>query len=56
MSTGIENKNDTSTIDNWKSELKAPVTDSRIKTKDVLSTKDMSFEDMILKRELQMGI
>jgi len=54
MSTGIEILNDAT--DNWKSDLKAPTPDNRIKTKDVLGTKDMSFEDMVLKRELQMGI
>ena len=40
----------------WKSELKLPPKDSRVKTTDVTSTKGNDFEDYFLKRELLMGI
>jgi len=37
MSTETGIKNETHLSDNWKNTLKAPPTDNRIKTKDVLS-------------------
>ncbi|CAJ0577728.1 unnamed protein product, partial [Mesorhabditis spiculigera] len=40
----------------WKSTVKAPPKDLRMKTKDVTSTKGLEFEDFQLKRELLMGI
>jgi len=40
----------------WKSNLKLPPKDMRIKTSDVTDTKGNDFEDYCLKRELLMGI
>ncbi|XP_066915849.1 probable ATP-dependent RNA helicase ddx6 isoform X1 [Clytia hemisphaerica] len=40
----------------WKSNLKLPPKDGRIKTADVTDTKGNEFEDYCLKRELLMGI
>merc|ERR1712184_65114 len=40
----------------WKSQLKMPPKDSRMKTSDVTDTKGNEFEDFCLKRELLMGI
>ena len=40
----------------WKSNLKIPPKDQRIKTADVTATKGNEFEDYCLKRELLMGI
>ncbi|XP_052063765.1 ATP-dependent RNA helicase me31b-like [Mytilus californianus] len=40
----------------WKSKLKLPPKDNRIKTTDVTNTKGNEFEDFCLKRELLMGI
>lgn len=42
--------------DDWKSSLKLPEKDRRIKTSDVTATKGNEFEDYCLKRELLMGI
>lgn len=42
--------------DSWKSKLKLPPKDMRIKTTDVTDTKGNEFEDYCLKRELLMGI
>ncbi|BDA43369.1 DEAD-box ATP-dependent RNA helicase 8 [Coccomyxa sp. Obi] len=41
---------------NWKSTLKIPPKDARIRTEDVTNTKGNEFEDYVLKRELLMGI
>ncbi|EIE22383.1 cytoplasmic DExD/H-box RNA helicase [Coccomyxa subellipsoidea C-169] len=41
---------------NWKSALKLPPKDARIRTEDVTNTKGNEFEDYVLKRELLMGI
>jgi len=43
-------------IGEWKSDLKMPAKDHRIKTADVTNTKGNEFEDFCLKRELLMGI
>jgi len=40
----------------WKSDLKIPPRDNRIKTADVTDTKGCEFDDFCLKRELLMGI
>jgi ATP-dependent RNA helicase DDX6/DHH1 len=40
----------------WKSQLKRPAKDTRVKTTDVTATKGSDFEDYFLKRELLMGI
>lgn len=40
----------------WKSKLKIPEKDMRMKTSDVTSTKGNEFEDYCLRRELLMGI
>jgi ATP-dependent RNA helicase DDX6/DHH1 len=40
----------------WKSQLKMPPKDNRMKTSDVTDTKGCEFEDFCLKRELLMGI
>jgi len=40
----------------WKSQLKLPKKDTRMKTTDVTDTKGNEFEDFCLKRELLMGI
>lgn len=40
----------------WKTQLKLPAKDTRIKTEDVTKTKGNEFEDYCLKRELLMGI
>lgn len=40
----------------WKSKLKLPPKDNRIRTTDVTNTKGNEFEDFCLKRELLMGI
>ncbi len=40
----------------WKSSLKLPPKDTRIKTEDVLNTKGVEFEDFGLKRDLLRGI
>ncbi len=40
----------------WKSQLKLPKKDTRMKTTDVTDTKGTEFEDFCLKRELLMGI
>jgi len=40
----------------WKSQLKRPPKDTRVKTEDVTKTKGNDFEDYFLKRELLMGI
>lgn len=40
----------------WKSQLKLPPKDNRVKTSDVTSTKGNEFEDYCLRRELLMGI
>lgn len=42
--------------DSWKSKLKLPAKDMRVKTTDVTDTKGNEFEDYCLKRELLMGI
>ncbi|KAK9914915.1 hypothetical protein WJX75_002263 [Coccomyxa subellipsoidea] len=44
------------TPQNWKSTLKLPPKDARIRTEDVTNTKGNEFEDYVLKRELLMGI
>ncbi|CAK9303597.1 unnamed protein product [Gordionus sp. m RMFG-2023] len=51
MDNNINNKSD-----DWKSKLKLPRKDMRIKTSDVTDTKGNEFEDYCLKRELLMGI
>jgi len=40
----------------WKSQLKLPPKDTRMKTSDVTETKGNEFEDFCLKRELLMGV
>jgi ATP-dependent RNA helicase DDX6/DHH1 len=40
----------------WKTQLKRPAKDTRIRTEDVTRTKGNEFEDYCLKRELLMGI
>ncbi|KAL8565814.1 putative ATP-dependent RNA helicase me31b [Nucella lapillus] len=40
----------------WKTKLKLPPKDNRIRTSDVTNTKGNEFEDFCLKRELLMGI
>jgi len=40
----------------WKSKLKLPPKDNRVKTSDVTSTKGLSFEEFCLKRNVLMGI
>merc|ERR1719436_864829 len=40
----------------WKTQLKIPARDNRMKTADVTNTKGNEFEDFCLKRELLMGI
>jgi len=47
-----EKKDDAS----WKDNLKLPQADTRIKTEDVLSKKNIDFEDLHLSRNLLMGI
>lgn len=42
--------------DDWKSSLKIPAKDMRIKTSDVTDCEGKEFEDFCLKRELLMGI
>lgn len=42
--------------DDWKSKIKRPPTDARVKTEDVTQTKGNDFEDFHLRRELLMGI
>jgi ATP-dependent RNA helicase DDX6/DHH1 len=42
--------------DDWKKDLKAPPKDTRRKTEDVQSRRNVNFEDYFLKRELLMGI
>eukprot|EP00742_Colponemidia_sp_Colp-10_P000503 GILJ01000549.1.p1 GENE.GILJ01000549.1~~GILJ01000549.1.p1 ORF type:complete len:492 (+),score=72.22 GILJ01000549.1:87-1562(+) len=42
--------------DDWKSQLRLPAPDMRVKTEDVTATKGNDFEDYFLKRELLMGI
>lgn len=42
--------------DDWKSTLLAPARDTRKKTEDVESRRNVSFEEYALRRELQMGI
>jgi ATP-dependent RNA helicase DDX6/DHH1 len=43
-------------VKGWKSQLKLPPKDTRMKTTDVTDTKGNEFEDFCLKRELLMGI
>lgn len=43
-------------ITGWKSKLKMPPKDNRIKTSDVTDTRGNEFEEFCLKRELLMGI
>merc|ERR1712000_242107 len=40
----------------WRSALTAPPKDTRKKTEDVISRRNVNFEDYFLKRELLMGI
>mmetsp|Transcript_1753 Transcript_1753/g.2689 ORF Transcript_1753/g.2689 Transcript_1753/m.2689 type:complete len:420 (-) Transcript_1753:166-1425(-) len=47
---------DSSLDEDWKSKLKLPPKDDRVKTEDVTATKGNDFEDYALKRELLMGI
>lgn len=42
--------------DDWKKDVKAPPKDTRKKTEDVQSRRNVNFEDYFLKRELLMGI
>ncbi|KAI0280225.1 P-loop containing nucleoside triphosphate hydrolase protein [Russula aff. rugulosa BPL654] len=42
--------------DNWRTGLRAPPRDDRPQTEDVKATKGLEFEDMLLRRELLMGI
>jgi len=42
--------------EDWKKDVKAPPKDTRKKTDDVQSRRNVSFEDYFLKRELLMGI
>jgi DEAD/DEAH box helicase len=46
----------TSPADNWRSGLRAPPRDDRPQTEDVKATKGLDFEDMLIRRELLMGI
>ncbi|KAK7198223.1 ATP-dependent DEAD-box RNA helicase [Novymonas esmeraldas] len=41
---------------NWKAQLSAPQKDTRKKTEDVESRRNVNFEEYALRRELQMGI
>merc|ERR1719382_491551 len=40
----------------WRTQLRVPPKDTRVKTEDVTATKGNDFEDYFLKRELLMGI
>jgi len=42
--------------DDWKSQLKVPPKDTRVKTSDVTNTRGNEFEEFCLNRELLMGI
>jgi ATP-dependent RNA helicase DDX6/DHH1 len=42
--------------DDWKTSLKTPKKDARVKTEDVTNTKGNDFEEFQLKREILMGI
>jgi ATP-dependent RNA helicase DDX6/DHH1 len=42
--------------DNWRSNLRPPPRDDRPQTDDVKAIKGLEFEDMLLRRELLMGI
>lgn len=42
--------------EDWKTQVKAPPKDTRKKTEDVQSRRNVNFEDYFLKRELLMGI
>lgn len=45
-----------SSLQDWKSQVKLPPRDTRYRTEDVTATKGNEFEDYFLKRELLMGI
>ncbi|KAJ7550169.1 hypothetical protein O6H91_07G086300 [Diphasiastrum complanatum] len=47
---------ESSSMQDWKAQLKLPPVDARYKTEDVTATKGNEFEDYFLKRELLMGI
>lgn len=51
--SGAAAKNDET---GWKSKLKIPAKDNRVRTSDVTNTKGNEFEDYCLRRELLMGI
>uniref|UniRef100_A0A5S6QTD3 RNA helicase n=1 Tax=Trichuris muris TaxID=70415 RepID=A0A5S6QTD3_TRIMR len=53
---GFEKSSDVSNNNDWKSSIKRPPKDRRLKTADVTRTKGNEFEDFCLKRELLMGI
>jgi ATP-dependent RNA helicase DDX6/DHH1 len=46
----------TTTEEDWKSHLRIPTRDPRVKTQDVLATKGNDFEDYYIRREILMGI
>merc|ERR1719204_1955367 len=59
MNSVIMNSNQANNVSkqsDWKTNLKLPPKDNRIKTADVTETKGNDFEDYCLKRELLMGI
>lgn len=58
MSNNISSKGDDKSVEDigWKSKLKIPPKDRRIKTSDVTDTRGNEFEEFCLKRELLMGI
>jgi len=43
-------------LEEWKASLKLPPKDTRVKTEDVMNTKNIDFEDFNLNRELLRGI
>ncbi|KAL5499823.1 hypothetical protein EMCRGX_G011286 [Ephydatia muelleri] len=55
MAVDSKSQESLDTVD-WKSQLKPPPIDTRLKTEDVTKRKGNEFEDYCLKRELLMGI
>ncbi|PVF93514.1 putative ATP-dependent RNA helicase DHH1 [Serendipita vermifera] len=56
MSTTAFNANAPKGDATWRDGLKAPPKDTRVKTQDVMTTSNVEWEDMFLRRELLMGI
>jgi len=53
---GDQKGNDSKTNADWRTEVKAPPKDMRLKTADVTATKGHDFEDFIKRKELMMGL